>query len=36
MKYLDPVFTPLSSALSEDLQNASKWSHNSSAFTQLK
>lgn len=36
LKYLDPVFTPLTSSLSEDLQNASKWNHNSTAFIQLR
>ncbi|XP_061589532.1 sia-alpha-2,3-Gal-beta-1,4-GlcNAc-R:alpha 2,8-sialyltransferase isoform X1 [Cololabis saira] len=36
MKYLDPAFTPLASALSDDMQNSSKWRYNSSAFTQLR
>lgn len=36
LKYLDPVFTPLTNSLSEDLQNASKWNHNSTAFIQLR
>ncbi|XP_059213807.1 sia-alpha-2,3-Gal-beta-1,4-GlcNAc-R:alpha 2,8-sialyltransferase isoform X2 [Centropristis striata] len=36
LKYLDPAFTPLTNALSEDLQNSSRWTYNSSAFLQLK
>ncbi|XP_028458139.1 alpha-N-acetylneuraminate alpha-2,8-sialyltransferase ST8SIA3 [Perca flavescens] len=36
LKYLDPAFTPLTNALSEDMQNSSKWTYNSSAFLQLK
>ncbi|XP_070707053.1 alpha-N-acetylneuraminate alpha-2,8-sialyltransferase ST8SIA3 [Pempheris klunzingeri] len=36
MKYLDPAFSSLTSALSEDLQNSSKWSYNRTAFIQLK
>lgn len=36
MKYLDPAFTSLTNALSEDLQNSSKWRHNSTAFNQQR
>ncbi|XP_040915041.1 sia-alpha-2,3-Gal-beta-1,4-GlcNAc-R:alpha 2,8-sialyltransferase isoform X1 [Toxotes jaculatrix] len=36
MKYLDPAFTPLTNALSEDLQNSSKWRYNSTAFIQQR
>lgn len=36
MKYLDPAFTSLSSAINEDLKNSSKWKYNSTAFIQLR
>ncbi|KAG7221194.1 hypothetical protein INR49_017481 [Caranx melampygus] len=36
MKYLDPAFIPLTNALSEDLQNSSKWRYNSTAFMQQR
>ncbi|KAM9794022.1 alpha-N-acetylneuraminate alpha-2,8-sialyltransferase ST8SIA3 isoform 2-T2 [Syngnathus typhle] len=36
LKYLDPVFTPLANALSEDLKNSSKWRYNSTAFIQQR
>ncbi|KAI9519255.1 Sia-alpha-2,3-Gal-beta-1,4-GlcNAc-R:alpha 2,8-sialyltransferase [Dissostichus eleginoides] len=36
LKNMDPGFSPLTNALSEDLQNSSRWTYNSSAFLQLK
>ncbi|KAJ3604815.1 hypothetical protein NHX12_026867 [Muraenolepis orangiensis] len=37
LKYLDPAFTPLTSTLTEKVQsNATKWTYNSTAFTQQR
>ncbi|KAI4791366.1 hypothetical protein KUCAC02_034045 [Chaenocephalus aceratus] len=33
LKNMDPGFSPLTNALSEDLQNSSRWTYNSSAFS---
>ncbi|KAK7895750.1 hypothetical protein WMY93_021075 [Mugilogobius chulae] len=36
LKYLDPAFVPVGSALTEDLLNSSKWRFNHSAFVQQR